>query len=63
MAEKRNVISLSKDEFQRLCTEMQVKRTTAYAALGGRSNSKRAIEIRKQAMSLYGGIKTTRPIF
>lgn len=63
MAKKRTVISLSTDNFQKLCTEMQVKRSTAYAALGGRSNSKNAQLIRTKAMSVYGGIETTRPIF
>lgn len=63
MAEKRSVISLRKDKFEEMCDTLGIPRTTAYAALGGRSNSKRAQEIRKQAMSVYGGIKTSRPIF
>lgn len=62
-AEKRSVISLRKDKFEEMRDTLGIPRTTLYAALGGRSNSKQAQKIREQAMSVYGGIKTTRPIY
>ena len=63
MAQKRNVISLRKDQFQKLCNDLQVKRNTVYAALNYTSNSESAQLIRQKAMSIYGGIVTSKAVF
>ena len=63
MPVRRPVITLKKDQFQKLCSELDVKRATVYNALNYSSNSELAQNIRQKAISIYGGVRSSRVVF
>ena len=63
MATKRKVIVLPKGQLELICRSMNVKRATVYNALNGNSNSENAQQIRRLALSTYGGVETFKVIF
>lgn len=60
---RRPIITLKKDQFQKLCVDLDVKRAAVYNALNYTSNSESAQNIRQKAISTYGGVKNYRVIF
>ena len=63
MAIKRTVITLSKSNFEALRKSQNVGRSAMYDALNGTSNSESAQQIRRLALSTYGGVKATKVIW
>lgn len=63
MAFKRRIIMIPRGTIDKICKAEKVGRTTVYAALNYTSNSEDAKRIRKRALSIYGGVETTKPIF
>lgn len=63
MASKRTVITLTKGNFEALRKSQGVSRSCIYDALNGSSNSESAQNIRRLALSTYGGVKTTKVIW
>lgn len=63
MSQKVEVISLRKDQFTKLCNELNVKRSAVYNALNHTSNSESAQKIRRLAMSDYGGRITSKIVW
>ena len=63
MAIKRTVITLTKSNFEALRKSQNVSRSSVYDALNGSSNSETAQQIRRLALSTYGGVKTTKVIW
>lgn len=63
MAVKRTVITLTKSNFEALRKSQNVSRSAVYDALNGSSNSDTAQQIRRLALSIYGGVKTTKVIW
>lgn len=59
---KKRIIQVSPDNFQKICKAFNTPRVSVYNALAYRSNSERAVMIRKQAIDLYGGVETTKLI-
>jgi hypothetical protein len=63
MATKRTVITLTKSNFEALRKSQNVSRSSIYNALSGATNSETAQQIRRLALSTYGGVKTTKVIW
>lgn len=63
MATRRTVITLTKSNFEALKKSQNVSRSAVYDALNGSSNSETAQQIRRLALSTYGGVKTTKVIW
>lgn len=63
MAIKRTVITLTKSNFEALRKSQNVSRSSMYDALNGSSNSETAQQIRRLALSTYGGVKATKVIW
>lgn len=63
MAIKRTVITLTKGNFEALRKSQNVSRSSMYDALNGSSNSETAQQIRRLALSTYGGVKATKVIW
>ena len=63
MATRRTVITLTKSNFEALRKSKNVSRSSVYDALNGSSNSETAQQIRRLALSTYGGVKTTKVIW
>ena len=63
MAVKRTVIVLTKDKFEALRKSQNAGRSQMYNALNYTSNSQSAQNIRRLALSMYGGEKTTKIIW
>ena len=59
---KKKQIQVSSENLKKICKAFNTPRVSVYNALGYRSNSDRAVMIRKQAIELYGGIETTKII-
>lgn len=59
---KKKIIQVSPDSFQKICKAFNASRASVYFALSFKSDSDRAVMIRKQAIELYGGIETTKII-
>lgn len=60
---RRTIITLTKSNFEALRKSQNVSRASVYNALNGSSNSETAQQIRRLALSVYGGVKTTRVIW
>lgn len=63
MAIKRTIITLTKSNFEALRKSQNVSRSSMYDALNGSSNSETAQQIRRLALSTYGGVKATKVIW
>lgn len=62
MAIRRPTIVMPRGSVERLCKAEGKGKTSVYAALNFTSNSEEAERIRKVAISMYGGIRTTKVI-
>ena len=62
MAIRRPTIVMPRGSVERLCKAEGKGKTSVYAALNFTSNSEEAERIRKVAVSMYGGIRTTKVI-
>ena len=58
----RPIITLPRGTAQKMCQAEGVSKTALYAALNFTSFSDEAERIRKVAISLYGGVKTSKLI-
>ena len=63
MAIKRTVITLTKSNFEALRKSQNISRSCLYDALNGSTNSELAQNIRRLALSIYGGVKTTKVVW
>jgi hypothetical protein len=63
MAKRKKIIQIPQGKAEMLASDMGCSRTSVYNALAYRSESENAKEIRRKAVSLYGGILTTKVIF
>lgn len=59
MAIRREVIRVPKGSVEKLCQALNVSRASVYAALKNNTNSETAQQIRRLALSTYGGLKAT----
>lgn len=63
MAKKVPVIKLPRGQADKICMALKIGRTTLYEALSYQSNSDDAKKTRDEAISKYGGVKTTRVVW
>ena len=63
MAIRRKYISVKKEVIQALCKELNVHRSSVYSALNYTSNSETAQQIRRLAITTYGGVEATKVIW
>lgn len=62
MARKKRIIQIPPKNVESLAKAMKVGKVTVWNALAYRSDSENAQQIRKLALSTYGGIETTKVI-
>lgn len=62
MARKKKIIQVPPKNVEILAREMNVGKVTVWNALAFRSDSGTAQQIRRLALSAYGGIETTKMI-
>ncbi len=62
MARKKKIIQIPPKNVQLLADAVQCKKATVWGALAYRSDSEKAQQIRRLALSTYGGIQTTKLI-
>ena len=62
MAIKRKVIVIPRGKAEKICSALNIGKTTLYAALNGTSNSENARLTRQKVLREYGGIETTKVI-
>lgn len=60
MARKKKIIQVPRKNVDALAKEMGCKNVTVWNALAFRSDSENAKQIRRLAISTYGGIETTK---
>ena len=60
---KRRVIQLPRGAAGKMCKSLNIGKTTLYAALNYTSNSDEAKRTRKVALTKYGGVEFSKPIF
>jgi len=60
MARRKKIIQVPKGAVEKICKAFRCKRTAVYDALGYKSHSELAELIRQNAVSTYGGVKTTK---
>lgn len=63
MAKKVKVIVIPRGKAAQICKALNIGRTTLYAALNGTSHSESAKHTRREVVSKYGGIETTKVYF
>lgn len=62
MARIKKIIVVARKNIDVLAKVTRSSETTVYNALAYRSDSEKAQEIRRLALSSYGGIETKRPV-
>ena len=62
MARKKKIIQVPRKNVDALAKVMGVKNTTVWNALAFRSDSENAQQIRRLALSTYGGIETYKMV-
>ena len=62
MARKKKIIQVSRKNVDALAKAVGVKNTTVWNALAFRSDSENAQQIRRLALSSYGGIETYKMV-
>lgn len=62
MARKKKIIQVPRKNVDLLAKAMGVKNTTVWNALAFRSDSENAQQIRRLALSTYGGIETYKMV-
>ncbi len=62
MARKKKIIQIPPKNIPLLAEAMKVGKVTVWNALAYRSDSENAKQIRRLALSSYGGIETTKTI-
>ncbi|MBP3776722.1 MAG: hypothetical protein IJV60_03355 [Prevotella sp.] len=60
MARKKEIIQVPPKNVEKLAQAMKVGKVAVWNALAYRSDSANAQQIRRLALSAYGGIKTTK---
>ncbi len=63
MVRRKKIIQVPSGTVEKLCKAFRCKRTAVYDALSFTTNSELAELIRKNALSSYGGVTTTKVIF
>lgn len=63
MAFKKKIITVPRGAVDGIRRSMNVDRSTVYNALNYRSDSENAQQIRRLALTTYGGVETTKVIF
>ena len=62
MVRKKKIIQVSRRNVDLLAKEVHVAPVTVWNALAYRSDSENAQQIRRLAMSAYGGVETTKVV-
>lgn len=62
-AKKIKIIKVSPEGRKKLAERYGCRRETIYNALGFRSQSKKAEDIRNDALNEFGGVKTDKVVF
>lgn len=63
MAVKRKYIAVPHGAVQAICRELKLKRSSVYHALNYETNSENARQVRRLALTVYGGIEAQKVIF
>ena len=63
MATRRPIIKIKKDSVQAICNELHISRATVFNALNYSTSSETAQQVRRLALSVYGGVKATKVIW
>jgi len=62
MAKRKPIIQVPHGTVPKICKAFRCKRSTVYAALCFDSKSELSENIRQSALTVYGGVKTTKLI-
>lgn len=62
MTKRKKIIQVPPGNIEKLCKAMRCKRTAVYDALAFKTDSELANSIRHNAITLYGGVQTTKLI-
>lgn len=62
MIQRKKIIQVPPGSVEKMCKAFRCRRTAVYDALAFKTNSELANIIRKNALSTYGGVQTTKLI-
>lgn len=63
MAKRKKIITVPSGSVEKICSALGCKKTMVYNALAYDSDTELAQKIRKEAISVYGGIYNTKIVF
>lgn len=63
MAHRREVIRIKGKAIQAICDELHISRSSVFNALNYTSSSETAQQVRRLALSVYGGVKAQKIIW